>query len=126
MIAISVKINWLFLPIKVLSNFENETRFLSYKPKQKFEIVMPFDLYSLAGIFWQQGPPLVVVSSSSICTVQGRWNQGRGRGDDLCQPYSKQGVDYYFTLTDFRLKCFKIMTSKSGFLSKLCYCGYAK
>ena len=26
-----------------------------------------------------------------------------------------------FTLTDFRLKCFIIMTSKSGFLWKLCY-----
>ena len=26
------------------------------------------------------------------------------------------------TLTNFRLKCIKIMTSKSGFLSKLCYC----
>ena len=60
---------------------------------------MPFDLYFLAGIFWQQGPPLVVVSSSSICTVQGRWNQGGGRGDDLCQLYLKQGLDYYLPPT---------------------------
>ena len=31
-----------------------------------------------------------------------------------------------YTLTDFRLKCFKIMGSNRGFLWKLCYCSYAK
>ena len=30
------------------------------------------------------------------------------------------------TLTDFRLKCVIIITSKSEFLWKLCYCGYGK
>ena len=44
----------------VFTNTYLRTPFLS-------EIVMPFDLCFLAGIFWQQGPPLVVVSSSSIC-----------------------------------------------------------
>ena len=37
------------------------------------------------------------------------------------------GIVYvHNTLTDFRLKCFKIMASKSGFLWKIWYCSYAK
>ena len=96
LIGISVKINWLFWPKKILSNFENETRFLSGKPKQKFEIVMPFDLCFLAGIFWQQGPPLVVVSSSSICSIHDRWNRGNplSKFCQICWPYLNQGADY--------------------------------